>query len=586
MEWRYVRSHENPADIGSRGTTRDLQVNETWMNGPSWLREPERWPEQMQIKPSEKSESESRMVKEVMKVTVPKEADFIDNLLERLQLTKTLRVLAWVKRFIDNLVRGKKVKGPLVTEEIQDQMRFLVKRAQTESETLETFKSDLSRLNLQKNDEGLYVCKGRIQGEYPVYLPAKHVLSEMVVKRAHLRTLHGGVGLIMSKVREEHWIPKLRALAKKVLSHCYGCKRFHTTPEPSSPQGNLPKERTEGETPFDVVGVDYAGPIYYQSKKDEKKSYILVYTCSLTRGLHLELLPDLSCEEFLASFKRFVAVRGRPRKIISDNGKTFHAASKWIKKATQDEKFHAFLQDHQIQWQFNLSKASWWGGMFERMVGLVKNSLYKVVGSAKLTNKELQEVLLDIQIALNNRPLTYCEDDVQLPVLTPNLLILGKQNYLLELPYEEIEDDNLRKRAKHLKKCKDSLWRRWRNEYMRALRERHDLRHNGKYVRLKEGDVVLIKGDEKNQGKWKIGVVSKLIPGRDGVVRAVRLRAGKSYLERPIQFLYPMELHCDMKKPDQGELNPEAREFKPKRRAAVEALRNIGRMLDSEKDNN
>lgn len=59
--------------------------------------------------------------------------------------------------------------------------------------------------------------------------------------------------------------------------------------------------------------------------------------------------------------------------------------------------------------------------MFERMVGLVKNSLYKVVGLAKLNYKEMQEVLLDIQMALNNRPLTYFEDNVLLPVLTPNL---------------------------------------------------------------------------------------------------------------------------------------------------------------------
>ena len=176
--------------------------------------------------------------------------------------------------------------------------------------------------------------------------------------------------------------------------------------------------------------------------------------------LHLEALPDLSCEEFLASFKRFVAVRGRPEKIISDNSKTFHAASKWIKKATRDEKFQAFLQDYQIRWQFNLSNASWWGVVFERMVGLVKNSLYKVVGSAKLTFKELQDVLLKIQIALNNRPLTYSEDGVQLPVLTPNLMIPGKANYLLELPSAEIEDGDLRKRAKYLEKCKEALWRR------------------------------------------------------------------------------------------------------------------------------
>ncbi len=94
-------------------------------------------------------------------------------------------------------------------------MQFVIKRAQSESEILETFKYDSTRLNLQKNSEGIYVCKGRIQGEYPVYLPAKHVLSEMVVKQAHAKTLHRGVGLIMSKVREEYWIPKLRALAKK-----------------------------------------------------------------------------------------------------------------------------------------------------------------------------------------------------------------------------------------------------------------------------------------------------------------------------------------------------------------------------------
>jgi hypothetical protein len=78
--------------------------------------------------------------------------------------------------------------------------------------------------------------------------------------------------------------------------------------------------------------------------------------------------------------------------------------------------------------------------------------------------------------------------------------------------------------------------------------------------------------------------VDKLIPVRDEIVRAVRLRAGKSYLERPIQFLYPMELHCEAKKPNQGQQNPEAREFRPKRRAAVEALRNIHQMQETEED--
>ena len=130
--------------------------------------------------------------------------------------------------------------------------------------------------------------------------------------------------------------------------------------------------------------------------------------------------------------------------------------------------------------------------LLERIVGLVKNSLYKVVGLAKLTYKELQGVLLDI--VLNSRHLTYCEDDVHHSVLTPNDLILGKANYLLDLPTEEIEEGNLGRRAKYLNMCNDALW--------------HHL------------------GEEKNRSKWKMGVMDKLIPEKDGIARAVRLRTG------------------------------------------------------------
>ena len=65
--------------------------------------------------------------------------------------------------------------------------------------------------------------------------------------------------------------------------------------------------------------------------------------------------------------------------------------------------------------------------MFERLVGLVKTALYKVTQGAKLTFKELHSVLLDIQIIPNNRPLCYCEDDIQLPTLTPSVMVYGKK---------------------------------------------------------------------------------------------------------------------------------------------------------------
>ena len=75
---------------------------------------------------------------------------------------------------------------------------------------------------------------------------------------------------------------------------------------------------------------------------------------------------------------------------------------------------------------------------------------------------------------------------------------------------------------------------RWSKEYLRGLRERQNLKHKTRDQDLKQGDVVIIKGDDRNRNKWKLGVVDQMIKGKDYVVRAVRLRAGKSCLERPI----------------------------------------------------
>ncbi|CAB4007627.1 Pro-Pol poly, partial [Paramuricea clavata] len=188
------------------------------------------------------------------------------------------------------------------------------------------------------------------------------------------------------------------------------------------------RDRTEGNTAFQVVGVDYAGPLKRLSpslffdengETREGKAYIILFACSLTRALHLDLAKSMEMEEFLLSFKSFVARRGRPEKVYSDNGRTFVGAASWIKKVRSSEKFNDFLAHQGITWQFNLSKAPWWGGQFERMVGLVKGALRKSIGKSLLTFTELKEVLLDVEVALNNRPLSYVEDDIQMPLITP-----------------------------------------------------------------------------------------------------------------------------------------------------------------------
>ena len=110
---------------------------------------------------------------------------------------------------------------------------------------------------------------------------------------------------------------------------------------------------------------------------------------------------------------------------------------------------------------------------------------------------------------------------------------------------------------KYLQKCRDQMWNRWTNEYVKALRERHIHKKTGN-VTVKEGDVVIIKGDEKNQGFWKLGIETSLIKGKDGIIRGVKLRAGKGIMERPLQHFYPLELRTETK-----QLNPKAEEFRP-----------------------
>ena len=179
----------------------------------------------------------------------------------------------------------------------------------------------------------------------------------------------------------------------------------------------------------------------------------------------------METSEFMTSLKRLIARRGRPEWIYSDNGRTFVGAANLLRIIMGDERLHDYLAQHEIKWQFNLSRAPWWGGQFERLIGLVKRAPHKTIGGGLLTWNELLDVILDIEVALNNRPLSYVEDDPQLPVLTPNSLLFGQPNLLPELEYHHLEIPDLRKRAKYLKRCKDMTWQRWTDEYLRGLRE-------------------------------------------------------------------------------------------------------------------
>ena len=219
------------------------------------------------------------------------------------------------------------------------------------------------------------------------------------------------------------------------------------------------------------------------------------------------------------------------------------------------------------------------------MIWLVETAVWKTIGNACLTFEELKEVFLDVEIALNGRPLSLVEDDAQLPVLTPNSMLFSQPNILPEMEVHYEENPQLRRRAKYLRKCKDVIWNRWTKEYLRGLRERHTVKYKDFLCGVEKGDVCVIKDDNKDRNKWKLGIVEELIAGRDGVVRAVKLRAGKSYLERAVQQLYPLELSCDKpREVPKPLLNPEVRAFRQKRDTAVAARLLVQNIAERDQD--
>ena len=143
--------------------------------------------------------------------------------------------------------------------------------------------------------------------------------------------------------------------------------------------------------------------------------------------------------------------------------------------------------------------------------------MYRTTGKAQLTWAELEEVLLDIEIILNNRPLTYIEE-IDYLILTPNSLILGRHVNFPDAAPHESESETIKKRHKYIKRCKEALWKRWKHEYLVALREKSNLKNKNKTFKMNVGDVVLIKGEEKNRGLWKISIVNHLYNGKDNII--------------------------------------------------------------------
>ena len=184
---------------------------------------------------------------------------------------------------------------------------------------------------------------------YPIVLPTCHV-SELLVREQHLLMRHAGVSTLISSLRGSYWIIGLRCLAKRVKRGCIPCQRQDVR-ACNAPVAPLPKSRVTEAPPFAITGIDFAGPVFCVDQP-RKKLYVCLFTCAVTRAVHVELVDSLSLNDFMLALRRFTARRGMPSEIYSDNAATLKGAESLL------QKHFGHLAP---VWKYIVPLSPWWG---------------------------------------------------------------------------------------------------------------------------------------------------------------------------------------------------------------------------------
>jgi hypothetical protein len=480
--WNHCPTDQNPADLLTRGITPlQLQSSSLWQNGPTWLRRESTWPTWNPTHTANLSLFEEPT--KGLHPTIPPETTdttsgihLIIDTSRYSSLTKLLFVTAYVYRFLHNLRKDcQKVVGPISATETQAALKLWIANCQSlhyDNELANLTSSSSTRLPLVRqlrlflDHDGFLRCGGRVHNpplselaKFPYLLPKGCRLTELIVQDAHCKQLHSGINATVTALRQTYWITAIRQYVKKLLRRCVTCRKVIGTPFKAPDPAPLPRIRVEEKPPFAVTGVDFGGPLYVRTQLGEAKTYICLFTCAITRSVHLEIVTDLSEEKFLLAFRRFASRKSLPLTMISDNASTYIASAETLKELFQSPSLKEAFSRQGVEWKFIPKRAPWYGGFWERLIGLTMTALKKTLGRTSVTLEELQTLIVEVEAILNDRPITSVSGDINHEEpLTPSHLLYGRRITSLPFDTSVCDDDlndpdyangsNIRRRAK------------------------------------------------------------------------------------------------------------------------------------------
>jgi hypothetical protein len=293
---------------------------------------------------------------------------------------------------------------------------------------------------------------------------------------------------------------------------------------------DLPQERFDSGPPFTHVGVDCFGPFFITERRKEMKRYGMLFTCLVSRAIHIESVQSMDSDSFINALRRFVSLRGPIRSLRCDQGTNFMGGIRQLKSHVNpvtDDKVKQFLLDNDCDFIVNAPHASHQGGIWERQIRSARSVLSTLLASEghQLDDEGLRTVMYEVTSIVNSRPLTSTGDVTSSLPLSPNMLLTMKSNVVLPPPGDFSDADKYcRKRWRRVQYIANTFWERWRKEFICQLQQRQ------KWYRpkrnFKVGDIVLVIDETLPRSQWKLGKITEVITGSDQNVRKVKFIQG------------------------------------------------------------
>jgi len=321
----------------------------------------------------------------------------------------------------------------------------------------------------------------------------------------------------------------------------------------------LPKDRVNAVIPFSVIGIDFTGQFNIKTEDgNTSKYYILIFTCLVTRAVHLEALNNMTTEAFLLAFIRFCNRYSIPKIVYCDNAKTFVSGGNILYDICTSDEFLSKFKPYSIRFKYIPTYSPWHGAVYERMIKTVKLCIAKTIHRKTLDYFNFLTLLSDVQHVLNDRPLTYRSVDNNIDVITPNhFLKLHSDTPSLiitstdKLPDAETCEDESYDPYNRLITSLDirqqliaKFYDVWLRNYVLSLKRSkgEDLSKNNESL-LKIGNVGLFQTPNKKRPHWKLIKIVEHIASSDGKLRSVKIKTHDgSIITTSIANIIPLEL--------------------------------------------